>query len=122
MKNVDEGRHFLPDAEEGKRELMITTVLDAEPLQIQRVATPSFIPMLASVTLGGVFILTTYHLYTLALASGAAALATFIWWTWSGTGVIPEKAEKSASLGLKLPLYSRRPRRPWRPPAGRRKT
>ncbi len=104
VRNVDEGRYYLPDAEEGKRELIITSVLDAHPLQIARVGTPSAKPMLAAATLGGVFILTTYHLYGAALVSGVAALAVILWWLWTGTGIIPEKPAKPAGAGLVLPL------------------
>lgn len=109
VRNVDEGRYFLPDAEEGYRELMITSVLDANPIQIARITGPSAIPMLAAIALGGVFILTTYHLYWPALASGLAALAVILWWLWTGTGLIPEKAEKHAGLGIVLPLYASGP-------------
>ena len=109
VKNVDEGRYFLPDAEEGLRELMITTVLDARPLQVARIGGPSFKPMLAAATLGGVFILTTFHLYWLALLSGVAALAAILWWLWTGTGIIPEKPTKQAGRGVVLPLYASGP-------------
>ena len=109
VKNVDEGRYFLPDAEEGKRELIISTVLDAHPLQVARIGGPSAKPMLAAVTLGGVFILTTFHLYEAALASGAAALAAILWWLWTGTEIIPEKPVKPAGRGIVLPLYSSGP-------------
>jgi cytochrome c oxidase subunit I+III len=109
VRNVDEGRHFLPDAEEGKRELMITSVLDAKPLHIHRVATPSVKPMLAAATLGGVFIATTYHRYVIACAFGVAAFVTIVWWLWTGTSVLPEKRAKHAGLGLMLPLQATGP-------------
>ncbi len=109
VKQVDEGRFYLPDAEEGKRELMVSTVLDAEPLQVVRVGGPSVMPMLAAVTLGGVFILTTFHLYWLALASGVATLVVVLWWLWIGTEVPNEKPEKHAGRGLVLPLYASGP-------------
>ncbi len=109
VQNVDEGRHFLPDAEENQRELMITTVLDAEPLQVARVGGPSIKPMLAAATLGSVFILITFHLYAAALASGLAALVVILWWLWTGTGIIPEKAEKPVGRSIVLPLYSSGP-------------
>lgn len=112
VRKVDEGRFFLPDAEEGKRELMITTVLDARPLQVARIGGPSALPMLAAITLGGVFILTTFHYYWLAAASGVAALGVILWWLATGTGIIPEKAEKHAGRGLVLPLHSSGPASP----------
>jgi len=109
VRQVDEGRYFLPDAEEGYRELMITSVLDASPLQVARIGGPSPIPVIAAIVLGGVFILTTFHFYWAALASGLAALVVFLWWLWTGTGIIPEKTEKHAGLGIVLPLYASGP-------------
>jgi len=109
VRHVDEGRYFLPDAEEGKRELMITSVLDAKPLHVHRVATPSIKPMLAAATLGGVFIATTYHWYVTASVFAISAFATIAWWLWTGTSVIPEKHAKHAGLGLMLPLQASGP-------------
>ncbi|MEZ0496638.1 cytochrome c oxidase subunit I [Sphingomonas sp. IW22] len=105
VKKVDEGRFFLPDAEEGRRETIVTTVLDARPLSVIRLGTPSFKPMLTSVALGGVFILTTYHLYWAALVCGFATLAMVLWWLWTGTAEIPEKECKPIGHGIELPLY-----------------
>jgi cytochrome c oxidase subunit I+III len=109
VRKVDEGRYFLPDAEEGHRELVITSVLDARPLHIHRVATPSVKPMLAAATLGGVFIATTYHAYAVASVFAIAALVTIVWWLWTGTSVMPEKRAKHAGLGLVLPLHATGP-------------
>ncbi|MET0363050.1 MAG: cytochrome ubiquinol oxidase subunit I, partial [Sphingobium sp.] len=102
---VDEGRFFLPDAEEGRREAIVTTVLDARPLAVIRLGTPSIKPMLTAFALGGVFILTTYHLYGLALASGVLTLGLILWWLWTGTAEIPEKRCKPIGHGIDLPLY-----------------
>ena len=112
VEAVDDGRYYLPDAEEGKRELMITSVLDARPLQVMRIGGPTVKPMLAAVTLGGVFILTTFHLYAAAFACGVAALCAILWWLWTGTGIVPEKEEKHAGMGLMLPLYAYGPKSP----------
>ena len=35
-RDVDEGRFYLPDAEEGKRETIVSSVVDATPLQCLR--------------------------------------------------------------------------------------
>ena len=105
VKKVDEGRFFLPDAEEGRRETIVTTVLDARPLSVIRLGTPSFKPMLTAIALGGVFIFTTYHLYWAALACAFATLAMVLWWLWTGTAEIPEKETKPIGHGMELPLY-----------------
>jgi cytochrome c oxidase subunit I+III len=112
VRNVEEGRYYLPDAEEGRRELLISSVLDAEPLQVARVGGPTPKPFLAAATLGGVFILTTFHLYVAAAVSGVLALAAILWWLWTGTSIIPEKGSKPAGRGLVLPLYSSGPASP----------
>ncbi|WP_315760510.1 cbb3-type cytochrome c oxidase subunit I [Sphingomonas sp. Y38-1Y] len=105
VKKVDEGRFFLPDAEEGRRETIITTVLDARPLSVIRLGTPSFKPMMTAAALGGVFILTTFHLYFIALLCAFATLFMVLWWLWTGTAEIPEKECKPIGHGMKLPLY-----------------
>ena len=80
VAKVDEGRFFLPDAEEGRRETIVTSVLDAKPVSVIRLGGPSVKPMITAVALGSVFILTTYHLYLLAALGGVATLACVLWW------------------------------------------
>jgi cytochrome c oxidase subunit I+III len=106
MRDVDEGRFYLPDAEEGKREMLVTTPIDARPTQCLRVPGPSYITLLAALFTGGVFIFPTYKLWWPMAISAALALATIIVWLWTGTAFIPEKEEKDVGLGLTLPLYA----------------
>jgi cytochrome c oxidase subunit I+III len=61
VRDVDEGRFYLPDAEEGLRETLVTTPIDARPTQCLRVPGPSFLPMIAAVFTGATFIAATYH-------------------------------------------------------------
>jgi cytochrome c oxidase subunit I+III len=111
VAKVDEGRFFLPDAEEGRRETIITSVLDARPISVIRLGTPSVKPMITAVALGAVFILTTYHLYLLAAVSGVVTLACVLWWLWD-TAEIPEKPEKPIGHGMHMPLYLSGPAAP----------
>jgi cytochrome c oxidase subunit I+III len=110
LRDVDEGRFYLPDAEEGERETLVTSSIDAEPEQCLRVPGPSFLPMIAAVFTGGAFIFPTYHLYAAGLISGAVAICVILLWLWTGTAVIPEKPDKDVGLGLRLPLYASGPR------------
>ncbi len=110
IKHVDEGRFYLPDAEEGKREMLVTSVLDATPVQCLRVPGNTFITMAAAFLTGGVFIFTTFHWYLAALVSGVLALGAIIKWLWDGTAMVPEKQEKDVGLGLSLPLYMSGPK------------
>ena len=105
MRDYDEGRFYLPDAEERKRETIVTSVVDARPEQCQRLPGPTFITVFAALTTGGFFIFGTFHLWWLAFFSLALAICIIIYWLWTGTAIIPEKDEKNVGLGLKLPLY-----------------
>jgi cytochrome c oxidase subunit I+III len=110
MRDVDEGRFYLPDAEELERETLVTSSIDAEPEQCLRVPGPSFLPMIAAVFTGGAFIFPTFHMYAWGLVSAALAIGAILAWLWTGTATIPEKPEKDVGLGLRLPLYASGPR------------
>src|SRR3546814_5326610 len=88
---------------------MVTTAIDAEPIQCLRVPGPSFIPMVAAIFIGGSFIFATFAWYWMAVASGLLGVAAILAWLWVGTAEIPEKAEKAVGLGLTLPLYASGP-------------
>ncbi|CAN5257715.1 cytochrome c oxidase subunit I [soil metagenome] len=105
VRDHDEGRFYLPDAEEGKRETLVTSPIDAEPIQCLRVAGPTFKTHVAALFTGGVFILSTFHWWRAALVSGVLALAAILVWLWTGTAQIPEKRDKDVGLGLTLPIY-----------------
>jgi cytochrome c oxidase subunit I+III len=105
MRDIDQGRFFLPDAEEKRRETIITSVIDASAEQCQRLPGSSFLPLLAALTTGGFFIFGTFHWWSLAIASLAGALGVIVYWLWTGTAQLPEKTSKHVGLGLLLPLY-----------------
>ncbi|MCA9109201.1 MAG: cytochrome c oxidase subunit I [Planctomycetaceae bacterium] len=105
VRDVDEGRFYLPDAEEELRETLVTSVIDAKPVQCLRVPGPSWLPPLAAVFTGGVFIFGTFHWWWPAIVSGVLAMATVLTWLWTGTAWIPEKETKNVGLGVTLPIY-----------------
>ena len=105
LRKVEEGRYYLPDAEELKRETLVTSVLDAEPEECMRIPGPSFAPLLAASFIGASFIAATFQSYWLAGLTGLLGIAVVIYWLWTGTAEIPEKPEKDIGLGLTLPLY-----------------
>ncbi len=104
-RQIDEGRFFLPDAEEGKRETLITSVLDAEPVQVLRLPGNSFLPMLAAIFVGGSFITATFHWWITTIASGVIGIGVIMVWLWTGTAMIPDQRTKDAGLNTVLPLY-----------------
>jgi len=103
---VDEGRYYLPDAEEGRRETLITSTVDAVPAQCLRVPGPTFLTLWAAVFTGGAFIFPVFHQYVAAGASGVLAIVAILAWLWTGTAEIPEKPTKPVGLGTELPLYA----------------
>lgn len=105
LDRVDAGRFYLPDAPEGFRETLVTSVIDAEPVLVQRVNTPGWITHLAAGFTGGAFIFPTFHLYTPAIVSGLLAVMAILWWLWTSTAWPPEADSKDAGLGLRLPTY-----------------
>jgi cytochrome c oxidase subunit I+III len=110
VRDVDQGRFYLPDAEEGRRETLVTTSIDARPIQCLRVPGPTFITFFAAMFTGGVFIFATFHWWWPTAISGVLALATIFAWLWTGTAPIPEKDSKDVGLNLTLPLYASGPR------------
>jgi cytochrome c oxidase subunit I+III len=109
MREVNTGRFYLPDAEEGRREGLVTSVLDAEPLQCIRVYGKAYVTIVAAAALGGVFIALTFHWWIPALVCGVVTLGAILYWLWTGTAEIPEKPRKDVGLGLSLPLYASGP-------------
>ncbi|KAA5542620.1 cytochrome c oxidase subunit I [Roseiconus nitratireducens] len=110
VRDVDEGNFYLSDAEETLRETLVTTTVDATPIQCLRVPGPTFLTMFAALFTGGVFIFSTYHWWWAAGVSGVLSLVTILTWLWTGTALIPEKDRKDVGLGLELPTYVSGPR------------
>ena len=108
-RDVNDGRFYLPDAEEGRREGLITSVLDAEPMQVLRVGGTSYVTIFSAFSLGAVFIALTFHWWIVMAISAVVCFCAIIWWLWTGTAEIPEKSDKDVGLGLSLPLYASGP-------------
>ena len=110
MVDYDAGRFFLPDAEEGRREMLVTSAIDAEPLQCMRIPGPTFITLFAAIAVGGIFIFPTFKMYSMMGVSVALSIVAIAIWLWTGTGEIPEKDSKPVGRGVTLPLYVSGPR------------
>jgi cytochrome c oxidase subunit I+III len=105
-QDVDEGRYYLPGAPEGRREMLITSIIDATPVQCLRVPGPTFLTPIAAIFTAGVFIFSTFHWWWPSLVAGVIAIAVIVTWLWTGTAEIPEARQKDVGLGLTLPLYA----------------
>jgi cytochrome c oxidase subunit I+III len=106
---ISEGRWYLPDAEEGRREGLVTSVLDARPEQVLRVGGTSKVTIVSAFSLGGVFIALTFKWWIVGAIAALICFSAIIYWLWTGTNEIPEKPEKHAGVGLCLPLYTSGP-------------
>ncbi|MCV3739272.1 cytochrome c oxidase subunit I [Rhizobium sp. TRM96647] len=109
LEDIKAGRYYLPDAQDGARETLVTSVLDARPLQCLRVGGTSILTMVAAFSLGGVFVALTFHWWILTLVCAVLTLAAIIAWLWTGTAEIPRSEERDIGLGKTLPLYSSGP-------------
>ncbi|WP_073333704.1 cytochrome c oxidase subunit I [Wenxinia saemankumensis] len=105
VERMDAGRYYLPDSDEGHRETLVTSVIDARPLQILRVTGPAWITMWAAAFTGGAFIFPTFSMYTPAIVCAAFAIVCVCYWLWTSTALIPARERKDAGLGLSLPTY-----------------
>lgn len=105
MRDVDEGRYYLPDADESTREMLVTSVIDAQPQQCLRVSGPSYVTVGAALALGGFFVFGTFHRWWAASFSAVVALGVIIYWLWTGTSRIPRRETKDIGLGVRLPTY-----------------
>jgi cytochrome c oxidase subunit I len=110
LETIDSGKGLLADAKEGRRESLVTSVLDAKPVQVLRVGTPTWLPMLAAIGLGGTFIFPVWKLWWPTLGSGVFFLAVTLYWLWTGTAEIPEKQTKDIGDSSRVPLYVAGPR------------
>jgi cytochrome c oxidase subunit I+III len=105
QKNIDEGRYYLPDAKSGRRETLVTSVLDAEPIQCLRVGGTSYVTIIAAMALGGVFIALTFHWWAVTIVCAIITLLAILYWLWTGTAEIPEAPDMDVGLGKRLPIY-----------------
>ncbi|WP_075292895.1 cytochrome c oxidase subunit I [Pararhizobium arenae] len=109
IEDIKKGRFYLPDAQDGRRETLVTSVLDAEPLQCLRVGGTSYLTIVSAFSLGGVFIALTFHWWLLTVLFGIVTLGTILIWLWTGTSEIPERNERDIGLGVTLPVYASGP-------------
>jgi cytochrome c oxidase subunit I+III len=102
-REVEEARHYLPNAPTGGRETIITSPLEAVPQYLQRLPGPGWSPFLAAAFTAAFFMLLTVKWVTVAMACGALAIAFILLWTWSND---PEPAgEVAIGRGEIVPTY-----------------
>ncbi|MGH8194689.1 MAG: cytochrome c oxidase subunit I [Woeseiaceae bacterium] len=106
LDDIDAGAFYLADAAEGRRESIITTPVDAQPMQCLRLPGPTWKTLFAAAFTGAAFLFATWHQWWLTLAASVLALCTILVWLWTGTAEIPEAERKDIGLGVTVPLYA----------------
>lgn len=106
---VEEGRHFLPDAPTGYRETIVTSPVEAKPQYIIQMPGPGWVHVVAAVFMAAFFLLLTVKLVVPALACAVIAVAACIWWGW-GLDPGPGKGEVDIGAGIVVPTYMSGPR------------
>lgn len=109
VERMDAGRYYLPDAPDHQRETIVTSVIDAKPVYVQRVTGPAWITLWAAGFTGGAFIFPTFHMYAPAIVCGAFAIVCVLYWLWTATARPPKDQMRDVGLGLRLPTYASGP-------------
>ncbi len=112
VERMDAGGYYLPDAQEGLRETIVTSAIDARPQHVARVTGPAWVTLWAAAFTGGAFIFPTFHWYPPAIVCAVAAVLCVCYWLWTSTALIPDNPEKDVGLGLTLPTYVSGPAAP----------
>ncbi|SFG83730.1 cytochrome c oxidase subunit 1 [Palleronia marisminoris] len=112
VERMDAGGYYLPDAQEGLRETIVTSAIDAQPQFVARITGPAWCTMWAAAFTGGAFILPVFHMYIPAMICAVLATACVIYWLWTSTALIPEHPMKDVGMGLQLPTYVSGPSAP----------
>ncbi|MDH0911749.1 cytochrome c oxidase subunit I [Rhizobium pusense] len=109
IEEIKAGRYYLADARDGARETLVTSVLDAKPVQCLRVGGTSVLNIVSAFALGAMFVALTFHWWIMTAISALVALAAIIAWLWTGTAAIPKEEMRDIGLGERLPLYASGP-------------
>ena len=82
VREVEEGRHYLPRTATGARETIATSPVAARPCYILVLPGDSWLPLIAAAGTAAFFLLLTVKLTVLAWLCGVAAVAAVLGWTW----------------------------------------
>jgi cytochrome c oxidase subunit I+III len=107
-REVEEGRHYLPDAPTGGRETIVTSPIEGEPQYIIQMPGPGWSPVLAAAFTAGFFLLLTVKIVVPALISGLLAITFVLIWVWQ-LDPGPDRGPVAIGAGIRLPVYASGP-------------
>ena len=102
-REVDEGRHYLPDTATGRRETIATSPIAAEPRYLMILQGDSWLPPLAAAGTAAFFLLLTMKLTAAAWIGGIVAVVSVVAWLWQ-TDRAPPQREARVAEDLVLPV------------------
>jgi cytochrome c oxidase subunit I+III len=102
QERIQNGHEYLASAPEGRREVLVSTVVGAVPEYVNRLPHPTWIPLWAALFTSIIFVGTLLSQYTVAVVGIAALFVTVLVWWWEGAPL--EKLEKNVGLGIRLPI------------------
>ena len=82
VREVEEGRHYLPRTATGARETIATSPVAAAPRYVLILPGDSWLPLIAAAGTAAFFLLLTVKLNVLAWICGVAAIAAVLGWMW----------------------------------------
>jgi cytochrome c oxidase subunit I+III len=82
VREVEEGRHYLPRTATGARETLATSPVAARPCYVLVLPGDSWLPLIAAAGTAAFFLLLTVKLNVLAWTCGVIAVAAVLGWTW----------------------------------------
>lgn len=106
---IRQGRGYLAHPRATRREILGTSLVDAEPEQVIVVPGNSWLPLLYALVTAAVFVGLLAQRYWLSAAAAMGVLALGLHWAWSSQRL---PAAMQAAPGLELPLHPRHPQRP----------
>ncbi len=103
-REVEEGRHYLPNAPTGGRETLVTSPIEGRPQYVIQMPGPGWTPFLAAAFTASFFLLLTVKAVVPALVGGVLAMLFCVTWVWQ-LDPGPDKGPIDVGGGYKLPVY-----------------
>ncbi|QFZ86838.1 cytochrome c oxidase subunit I [Variovorax paradoxus] len=104
-QEVERGHHWLPGTVFGGRETLVTSVRAARPVQLLRLPTDGWLPVVAAAGTAGFFLLLTVSQAVLAFGCGAVAIVAMLWWLWEADQA-PSALTADVGHGVHLPVMA----------------
>lgn len=105
-KEVEEGRHYLPNTVTGRRETIATSPASAKPTYLMILPGDSWLTVLGAFGTAGFFLLLTVKAMVLATICGVVAVGSIIAWLWSSDRSV-QMREAAIGGGITLPIGAR---------------